>query len=224
MMGASWSLELDTSHKSAVPDSAKGYGNVGVDLHNYVYGNNPSNNPGTIMQDEVKPSAEVVTNYKDTSGQYIVHRYKTVFTPDVIIGSAGYSGFFGLQGTTQMLFSDELGNQQIFFATNLIINLKNSDYLGAYYNLADRTSWGIQGYHSAAFVEEVSDPSAPTDVDPVARFTSSGLSGVAAYPIQPIFPLRRLAHRSDLPKRPHREPSRSHADRVCDFPKYFLRA
>jgi len=82
-----------------------------------------------------------------------------------------------------MLFSDEMGNQQLFFATNLIIDLKNSDYLLAYYNLADRTSWGLQGYHSAAFVEEVTDPSAPTEVNPIARFTSTGLAGVAAYPI-----------------------------------------
>ncbi len=174
---------LDTSHKSDMPDSAKGYGNVGVDLHNYVFSNNPSDNRSTIMQSDRKPAAEVVTNYKDTSGQYFVHPYKTVFTPDVILGSAGYSGFFGLQGTTQMLFSDELGNQQIFLATNLIINLKNSDYLGAYYNLANRTNWGIQGYHSAAFIEEASDPAAPEVADPVARFTSSGISGVAAYPI-----------------------------------------
>ena len=95
---------LDTSHKSGTPDTAKGYGNVGVDLHNYVFSNNPNDNRSMVMQGDHKPAAEVVTDYKDTSGQYAIHQYKTVFTPDVIIGSAGYSGFFGLQGTTQMLF------------------------------------------------------------------------------------------------------------------------
>ncbi len=174
---------LDTSNRTVNQDTAKGYGNVGVDLHNYVYSNNPTENRGTIMQNEHKLPAEVVTNYKDTSGQYIAHQYRTVFSPDVIIGSAGYTGFYGLQGTTQMLFSDELGNQQLFFATNLIIDLKNSDYLGAYYNLTNRINWGIQGYHSAAFVEEVSDPDAPNVAYPIARFTSTGIAGVAAYPL-----------------------------------------
>ncbi len=176
-------VRLDSLKKSAIPDSAKGYGDNGVDLHNYVFSNNPSNNRSTMMQNEHKSAADVVTNFKDTSGQYYVHQYKTVFTPDVIIGSAGYSGFYGLQGTTQMLFSDELGNQQIFLATNLLINLKNSDYLGAYYNLSNRMNWGVQGYHSAAFVEETTDPDAPNVVDPVARFTSTGVAGVVAYPL-----------------------------------------
>jgi outer membrane protein assembly factor BamA len=174
---------LDTSNRTVNQDTAKGYGNVGVDLHNYVYSNNPTENRGTIMQNDHKLPAEVVTNFKDTSGQYVVHQYRTVFSPDVIIGSAGYTGFYGLQGTTQMLFSDELGNQQLFFATNLIIDLKNSDYLGAYYNLTNRINWGIQGYHSAAFVEEVSDPDAPNVAYPIARFTSTGIAGVAAYPL-----------------------------------------
>ncbi len=174
---------IDTSRNNSQQDTAKGYGSVGVDLHNYIYSNNPTEQRGTIGQVSHKQHAETITNYKDSSGQYIIHRYRTVFTPDIIIGSAGFSGFYGLQGTTQMLFSDEMGNQQFFFATNLIIDLKNSDYLLAYYNLADRTSWGIQGYHSAAYIEEVSDPSAPLEANPVARFTSTGLSGVAAYPI-----------------------------------------
>ncbi len=174
---------LDTLKKSGAADTAKAYGHVGADLHDYVYSDNPTENRNAHVFNEHKLPAEVATNFKDTSGQYVVHQYRTVFSPDVIIGSAGYSGFYGLQGTTQMLFSDELGNQQLFFATNLIIDLKNSDYLGAYYNLANRTNWGVQGYHSAAFVEEVSDPDAPNEINPVARFTSTGIAGVAAYPI-----------------------------------------
>jgi len=172
---------IDTLKKTGSADSTKAM--PGVDLHNFVFGNNPFESRGTNIPGEHKQSAQVVTNFKDTSGKYIVHQYRTVFTPDVIIGSAGYSGFYGLQGTTQMLFSDELGNQQIFFATNLIIDLRNSDYLLAYYNLANRTSWGLQGYHSAAFVQEVTDPSAPTEAYPIARFTSTGIAGVADYPL-----------------------------------------
>ncbi|HZK75323.1 MAG TPA: BamA/TamA family outer membrane protein [Candidatus Kapabacteria bacterium] len=172
---------IDTAENKS--DTAKGYGSVGVDLHNYVFSNAPNVNRSETPVIEHKALAEVVTNYKDTGGRYIEHPYRTVFSPDVIIGSAGYSGFYGLQGTTQMLFSDELGNQQIFFATNLILDLRNSDYLLAYYNLAKRVSWGLQGYHSAAFLQEVSDPDAPAESYPIARFTSTGIAGVAAYPL-----------------------------------------
>ena len=164
-------------------DSTKGYGNVGVDLHDYVYSKNPAEERNAHPVHEMKPKVDVVTNYKDSSGHYLVHPYRTVFSPDVIIGSAGYTGYYGLQGTTQMLFSDELGNQQIFFATNLILDLKNSDYLLAYYNLENRMNWGLQGYHSAAFLQETTDPDVPDIQYPVARFTSSGVATMAAYPI-----------------------------------------
>ncbi len=175
---------IDTSLKSGKDqDTAKGYGNVGVDLHDYVFSQNPAIERGTHGLRDQRMPAEVVTNYKDSSGRYYVHPYRTVFTPDVIIGSAGYTGYYGLQGTTQMLFSDELGNQQIFFATNLILDLRNSDYLLAYYNLANRVNWGLQGYHSAAFLQEASDPDAPLELYPVARFTSTGLAAMASYPL-----------------------------------------
>ncbi|MDP4233024.1 MAG: biopolymer transporter Tol [Bacteroidota bacterium] len=175
---------IDTSLKAGnQPDSAKGYGNVGVDLHDYVFSQNPAEERGTHGTRDHRAPASVVTNFKDSTGHYIVHEYKTVFSPDVIIGSAGYTGYYGLQGTTQMLFSDELGNQQIFFATNLILDLRNSDYILAYYNLSNRINWGLQGYHSAAFLQETSDPDAPNEILPIARFTSTGLAGMASYPL-----------------------------------------
>lgn len=164
-------------------DTAKGYGEVGVDLHDYVFGNNPDADRGTRSpRSQQRAPVAVVTHYKDSSGRYIEHPYRTSFSPDVILGTAGYTGYYGLQGTTQMLFSDELGNQQIFFATNLILDLKNSDYVLAYYNLENRMNWGLQGYHTAGFIQENYDPAAPGVAYPVARFTSYGLTGMASYP------------------------------------------
>ena len=85
-------------------------------------------------------------------GEFIVNSYKLSFSPDLIYGNAGYSTFYGVLGTTQMAFSDMLGDHQIFFLTNLLIDLKNSDYALAYYYLKNRIDWGIQGYHSARFI------------------------------------------------------------------------
>lgn len=175
---------IDTSLRAgkSESDTTKGYGDVGVDLHDYVFNNTPD--VGRTPH-ERKPPVEVVTHFKDSSGHYVAHDYRTVFSPDVIIGSAGYTSYYGLQGTTQMLFSDELGNQQLFFATNLILDLRNSDYLLAYYNLTHRVSWGVQGYHSAAFLQESYDvlPDGTQTSLPIARFTSSGLAGTASYPL-----------------------------------------
>ncbi len=163
-------------------DSAKGYGAVHVDLHDYVFGNSPDQDRS--MRDyQQKALVAEVTNDKDTTGHYVIHDYKVIFSPDVILGTAGYTGYYGLQGATQMLFSDELGNHQIFFATNLILDLKNSTYVLAYYNLQHRNNWGLEGFHTAQFLyvpkEGSTDPNGPIDL---ARFTSYGLTATLSYP------------------------------------------
>ena len=48
-----------------------------------------------------------------------------------------------------MMFSDMLGNHQIFVATNLLIDLRNSDYLLSYSFLPRRVDWSISAYHTS---------------------------------------------------------------------------
>jgi outer membrane protein assembly factor BamA len=81
-----------------------------------------------------------------------VNKYKLNFSPDIIYGNAGYNTFYGVQGSTVMAFSDLLGNHQIVFVTNLLLDLKNSDYGLQYYYLPGRIDYGIGGFHSARFV------------------------------------------------------------------------
>ncbi len=166
------------------PDTTRGYGGVGIDLTNYVYSNNPDANASRIdMREKIKPTVPVITNYKDSTGDYIEREYKLLFSSDIITGSAGYVGYYGLMGSAQMLFSDELGNHQLYFATNLIIDLKNSSYLLAYYNLTDRINYGVQGFHTARFFYTVPDAGYQDRYNFFySRFTTSGISGVASYP------------------------------------------
>ncbi len=176
------SLVHERTALNAHEDSVKGYGNVHVDLHDYVFGNSPEQDR-SMRNYQQKPIVQEVTNYKDSSGHYKIHEYKVIFTPDVILGTAGYTGYYGLEGATQMLFSDELGNHQIFAATNLILDLKNSTYILAYFNLEHRSNWGLEGFHTAQFlyvpVEGSTDPLGPINL---ARFTSYGLTGTVSYP------------------------------------------
>lgn len=109
--------------------------------------------PGGESQSEAssRPILAVKNNVND-KGEFIVNRYKISFTPDLVYGNAGYSTFYGVMGSTQVMFSDMLGNHQIYLLTNLIGDLKNSDFAGAYYNLPGRIDWGIQGFHTARFI------------------------------------------------------------------------
>lgn len=162
-------------------DSTVGYGDVGVDLHNYVYTDNLDNYKP--IQRFPKNTIASITNYKDSNGHYISRDYKIVFSPDIILGSAGYTGYYGLQGSTQMLFSDELGNHQIYFASNFLLDLNNSDFVLAYFNLENRSNYGIQGFHSARFLYTTPDVGYENLYTSfISRFTSYGLTGLLSYP------------------------------------------
>ncbi len=137
--------------KKSEEDTLKLYGEkIEIDFQNYIFAESYNRDSLLSLRQSTKPLEPV--EGKDSLGRYIVNKYKLNFTPDIIYGNAGYSTFYGVQGTTEMAFSDMLGNHQIYFATNLLLDLKNSDYVLAYYYLPNRIDWGIVMYHSARFL------------------------------------------------------------------------
>jgi Tol biopolymer transport system component len=110
----------------------------------------------------VEPNDEAAKNeklseqeaMKDGAGDtsFVVHDYKIKFTPDVIVGNPGYSTYWGFQGVTQMLFSDILGNHQIYFQANLFRDLLNSSFFFAYNYLPEIIDYQFSANHQALFV------------------------------------------------------------------------
>ena len=131
------------TNESGTDSSA--YGGVRVDFRNYVFGDAFEE----ATQDEYDP---IISTFDPTdniseNGDYKPKQYKLSFSPDLVYGTAGYDALYGVQGVTQMMFSDMLGNHQIFVATNLLIDLRNSDYIIAYSYLPRRIDWEVSGYH-----------------------------------------------------------------------------
>jgi Tol biopolymer transport system component len=131
-------------------DSTQVYGeNIKIDFKNYVF---TETFPKDTLYAANRSGLFKPKDNLDTSGNFKSHKYKLSFSPDIIYGNAGYSTFYGVQGSTIMLFSDMLGNHEILFETNLLLDLKNSDYLLAYLYLPHRIDYGIVGFHSARFL------------------------------------------------------------------------
>ena len=120
-----------------------------------------------------------VVNNVDDEGNFVVNKYKLNFSPDIIYGNAAFSTFYGVQGTTMMAFSDMMGDHQIYFLTNLLLDLKNSDYVLAYFYLPSLIDWGVQGYHSARFLY-INDPYGGISL---YRFRTYGIGVSASYPL-----------------------------------------
>ncbi len=126
------------------------YGSVRVDFRNYVFSDAFEEAHEEIIEEEVNKF-----NPKDNvtpEGRFKPKKYKLSFSPDLVYGFAGYDNLYGMQSVTQMMFSDMLGNHQIFAATNLLIDLRNSDYYLMYTYLPRRTDWSVFGYHIARIV------------------------------------------------------------------------
>lgn len=154
-----------TGTETTYPGGAK------ADLSTYVFTQDFVSD--TAHKRSSVPRNEISDNL-DSEGNYIPHRYKLNFSPDLVYGTAGYNTFYGLEGSTIFAFSDMLGDHQIIFQTNLLIDLKNSDYGLSYYYLPGRIDWGFQAFHNAMLLGiNYHD----------YRFRTWGGGAVASYPI-----------------------------------------
>ncbi|OGU55615.1 MAG: biopolymer transporter Tol [Ignavibacteria bacterium RBG_13_36_8] len=118
----------------------------------------------------------------DENGNFLVNKYKVSFSPDLIYANAGYSDLYGLLGTTVLLFSDIIGNHRLIGITSLQIDLKNSDYGLAYYNLGNRLNYGFEGFHTARFVYILN-----SNAVRLYRFRSYGGIASLSYPINRFY-------------------------------------
>ncbi len=101
---------------------------------------------------ETAPDAaeEFTSDTTDISDNgYIPKVYKTRFSLDLVNGYASFNNVFGAQGMTMFAFSDMLGDHQIYFGTEMVIDLKRSDYFFSYAYLTRPTDYYFSISHTA---------------------------------------------------------------------------
>ena len=114
--------------------------------------------------------------HRDSTGALVARPYRLRFTPDLVYANSGYDTVYGVQTVTQMRFSDMLGNHRIGLATNLVLDLRNADYVLSYEYLARRTDYAVEGFHLA---RELAD----FDEATVFRYRNYGVVASARYPL-----------------------------------------
>ncbi|MEW5995410.1 MAG: BamA/TamA family outer membrane protein, partial [Candidatus Zixiibacteriota bacterium] len=84
-------------------------------------------------------------------GEYQIKKYKVKLTPDYIGGGFAYDTYFGLRGQSYFVFSDYLGNHQIFIATDLVNTIDQSFVQAYYFYNRRRTNIGAGLFHTKNF-------------------------------------------------------------------------
>lgn len=167
----------------SLADTTKKYGDsITVDFGNYVFGTEQ-----VAVTDEEKTDTLSAIDNLDGRGNFKVNKYRINFAPDLVYANAGYSTLYGLIGTTVISFSDVLGNHRLIGVTGLQIDLKNSDYGLAYYYLAKRINWGIEGFHTARFVRLLRFDPRGFYTSNLFRYRNFGVSGSASFPLNRFY-------------------------------------
>ena len=76
-----------------------------------------------------------------TAGNYNIQKYKTEFSLDYVYTSASIDNLFGTTGLANIAWSDVMGDHQVRFASNLVLDLDNSDIALSYGYLKNRTNY-----------------------------------------------------------------------------------
>ena len=112
---------------------------------------------------------------RDSAGALVARPYRLRFSPDLVYAAGDYDTVYGIRTVTQAQFSDVLGNHRVRLATNLVLDLRNADYVLGYEYRAGRTDYAVEAFQLA---RELSTFSPAT----VVRYRNYGVVGRATYP------------------------------------------
>jgi len=133
-------------------DKLTGYGDFDISFDNQQMVIPNVDAQKNLIEDNSTAIATSETESDSVESEFVEQDYKIKFSSDLIMGNPGYSTFFGVQGQTQMLFSDVLGDHQIFFQANLLLDLRNSQFYVAYNYLPKIIDYSFNVFHTSAFV------------------------------------------------------------------------
>lgn len=150
----------------------RGYGDVSIELGDAVTSELPADRtrPRSFSVPASPPPGAVTA-----TGDYVVRDYKVKFSTDVVQAGGGYNSFYGVQGLVQALFSDELGDHSIYVATDLQLDLANSDFYLFYNYLAERIDYEFGVFQNAVLFRV-------GELGEIARFRQLGGSITASNP------------------------------------------
>jgi hypothetical protein len=168
----------DVDEKPAQSQQLKGYGDFDIDFSQQKLVD-PSIDAQKNNNINNTTNSDIDTTALNNDSEFIEYDYKITFSPDIIAGNPGYSTYYGFQGVTQMLFSDVLGDHQIYVQANILLDLRNSQFLLSYHYLPKIIDYSFSAYHTSGYVLR-NDKNYPNGA--YFMFRNIGIGSTASYP------------------------------------------
>jgi Tol biopolymer transport system component len=142
-----------------------------IDFRNFVF----SEELEEEFEDPSRRDLFQPENNRNEEGLFIPRRKRLTFTPDFSYASASFGTYYGAFTFSQISVSDVLGYHRLSFATNLVFDLRNSNYFLGYAYLRNRTNYFVTYSHSAWQFQNF--------FGEVIRYRNYGMSLALQYPL-----------------------------------------
>ncbi len=163
-------VEDEQEEEEVEKDSPQTDSNI-IDFRNYVFADDIEEQYAEVVRED----RFTLSDNKTEDGRFIPKRYRLSFSPDFNFASASVGTYQGVFTFSQVSVSDVLGYHNLSFATNLVFDLRNSNYFLQYAYLRNRTNYVASFSHSAWQFQNFAGDA--------VRFRNYGFTGGMIYPL-----------------------------------------
>lgn len=118
-----------------------------IDFRNYEFGDAVINDTTITLEDDPRvfePEGNITED-----GLYQPKDYRLTFSPNFSYAAGQLSTYYGTSAYAFVTLSDLFGNHEISFGSNLVFDLRNSDYTFQYAYLGGRTNFSASFFHQS---------------------------------------------------------------------------
>lgn len=118
-----------------------------IDFRNYVFGDAVIEDSTLTLEDDPDQFRPVQNLTED--GRYQPKRYRLTFSPDISYAAGQIDTYYGGSAFAMITLSDLFGDHRLSLGTNLVFDLRNSDYVLQYGYYRQRTNYLVNIFHQS---------------------------------------------------------------------------
>lgn len=138
---------IDSSADTTRQDTTQQASEDQIDFRNYEFGEAVVQDTTIQLRDD--PRKFEPTDNATEEGLYQPKEYRLRFSPDFSYAAGQISTYYGTSAFAFVTLTDLLGDHEISFGSNLVFDLRNSDYTFQYGYMKNRTNFFTSFFHQS---------------------------------------------------------------------------